>query len=437
MELVVYIAIMGIIVIVAGQAFSNSTKFRVRNQSMIEANEVAGNIASLIKDDIAQMGAKSAKQDVGTGENKDDKFSGKDTSSLVYIDVTKQDSSSFTLVNAENGSSNLKFRRIHYDNAGKFVNVEEVNWFLDGDVLRRTCSVVGKDGGKCADSSSGAVEIAKGVSQFSLMAGKPGVKEEDAQMFPTTGDAFMLVPRFGETHYNFLSATPANSGKRSILSGFASNFDKVQNKVSDAKDNPENTELNQVFAASGYVAAPAFEVGSWNKYCKQAGNFFTFEPNMVYEISFEVITPSADDQMGAFSPGQDYLSVGFRNEAGAKITGLEEDFLFYPPITEATEAPKRAMRFSVGKKVTGACLVFTFASYSPTAPDGTITIQNLKLKQLATANYEFTAWNTEATENIAEKKNVKAFKLSLSVKVNGEEGVSEEIISVPSNGLRD
>ncbi|MBR2075781.1 MAG: type II secretion system protein, partial [Fibrobacter sp.] len=39
MELVVYMAIMGIIVLVAGQAFSNSTKFRVRTQNMIRATQ--------------------------------------------------------------------------------------------------------------------------------------------------------------------------------------------------------------------------------------------------------------------------------------------------------------------------------------------------------------------------------------------------------------
>ena len=38
MELMVYIAIVGIVVIVAGQAFSNSTKMRVRTQSMLKAS---------------------------------------------------------------------------------------------------------------------------------------------------------------------------------------------------------------------------------------------------------------------------------------------------------------------------------------------------------------------------------------------------------------
>ena len=45
-ELLVYIAIVGIVVIVAGQAFSNSTKMRVRTQSMLKASEVAENVAT-------------------------------------------------------------------------------------------------------------------------------------------------------------------------------------------------------------------------------------------------------------------------------------------------------------------------------------------------------------------------------------------------------
>ena len=52
-ELMVYIAIVGIVVIVAGQAYSNSTKMRVRTQSMIKASEVAENVATLFKQDVA------------------------------------------------------------------------------------------------------------------------------------------------------------------------------------------------------------------------------------------------------------------------------------------------------------------------------------------------------------------------------------------------
>lgn len=46
MELVVYIAMIGIVVLIAGEAFSNSTKFRVRTQNMLKASEEASNVAT-------------------------------------------------------------------------------------------------------------------------------------------------------------------------------------------------------------------------------------------------------------------------------------------------------------------------------------------------------------------------------------------------------
>ena len=59
MELLVYMAIVGIVVLVAGQAFSDSTKFRVRTQNILKAGEAANVAAELMKEDVAQMGAKS------------------------------------------------------------------------------------------------------------------------------------------------------------------------------------------------------------------------------------------------------------------------------------------------------------------------------------------------------------------------------------------
>jgi len=61
-ELVVYMAIMGFIIIVAGRVFSDSTKMRVRSQSMLASSEEAGRVSALIKEDVSQMGAKSWKE---------------------------------------------------------------------------------------------------------------------------------------------------------------------------------------------------------------------------------------------------------------------------------------------------------------------------------------------------------------------------------------
>ena len=63
MELVVYMGIVGIVVVIAGEAFSNSNKTRIRTDNMIRANQEAENLATLFKEDVEQLGTKSAKGD--------------------------------------------------------------------------------------------------------------------------------------------------------------------------------------------------------------------------------------------------------------------------------------------------------------------------------------------------------------------------------------
>lgn len=449
MELVVYIAIMGIVVIVAGQAFSNSTKFRVRNQSMIEANEVAGNISAIIRDDVAQMGAKSSKETPGAAAS--DEFSS------VYSDVymnpatdepAKRDSSSFKLVET-NDRSDLTLRRLRYDSDGHYVSVEEVRWFVENDELKRSCWTVAKKSGvalaaddpcaKTAKNDAVEVVIADGVTSFKIEAGKPKIKEDSLQMFPPTGNKFMLIPRYGENHYNIMNVE--NDSTSSRLSGFALNYDKFNNKLMDAASDPETVEKNQLYAAEFETIAEAEAEASgstWKTICSADKNHFTFDSLVVYEISFKMPPPPIRNAMEMFTPGRDFLAVGFRDNEGNKSPYLK-DFLFYPPTTQEALGRERKMRFSVPQKVEGQCLTFTFVSYSPVTSEGTLFIDDLKLKKVATANYEFpeAGWNTEGPSNIVQKKNVKAFKITLTVQRNGEGGVVETVIPTPSNGPKD
>lgn len=71
MELLVYMGIVGIVVVIAGEAFSNSTKFRIRTDNMIKATQEAENIGMLFKEDVEQMGAKSSKESSGAGGSSD------------------------------------------------------------------------------------------------------------------------------------------------------------------------------------------------------------------------------------------------------------------------------------------------------------------------------------------------------------------------------
>ena len=68
------------------------------------------------------------------------------------------------------------------------------------------------------------------------------------------------------------------------------------------------------------------------------------------------------------------------------------------------------------------------------AANGTLTISDVSLKKVESSNYVF---DDAAALTVADKKNVKALRLVLGVKKNGEEGRVSLVIHIPSNGPRD
>ena len=141
MELLVYMGIVGIVVVIAGEAFSNSTKFRIRTDNMIKATQEAENVGMLFKEDVAQLGAKSSREaaNADAGSYYGVKFT--EVNSHVYmdpenIDVNKKDSSSFLLEKIK-GFSRLTFRRMRYDDDGHYQAVEEVPIRSCRNTLRR------------------------------------------------------------------------------------------------------------------------------------------------------------------------------------------------------------------------------------------------------------------------------------------------------------
>jgi hypothetical protein len=172
----------------------------------------------------------------------------------------------------------------------------------------------------------------------------------------------------------------------------------------------------------------------------------SFGPDTVYEISFEVTSQSDKDRSVNFVPDKDHMSVGFRKSTGGYAMShghiILPDFFFYPP-NAADGAGRRVMRFTVPEHVASVCLAFTFAFYSPLVASGMVTIKDLKVTQVATANYKFDGFDSEASSNIKEKKKVKALKLRLKISRgaknggSGETGEVDLIIPIPSNGTGD
>lgn len=434
MELVVYMAIVGIIVIVAGQAFSNSIKFRVRTQNMLKATQEAENVGLLFKEDIQQTGAKSSME---TAEATHDTFF---VSPQVYIaaSAATPDSSSFSIVNQTEGCTDscatLSFvtRRMVYGTTGLYKRVEQITWTYDrtNKKLFRSCEILG---GKNTDSQKTEcpentdVEIASDVSFFRVVPATPGVLNGGfaiaggASLLPsadTSVHAFRLNPRIDGMGLFFALIIPETGASTVSISGFATNY-----KYDDAEIDEHGVKANEL-----YVAMANAVDNTWEK-CKKVN----LEANVEYEISFRV--PYSADAIRTFCQGRDHAAVGFRLQSnGNKIAQLN-DFLFYPPISpNASEV--RSMRFSLSQAVSDVCMAFTFASYSPLAGTGTIQIADLTLRKVPSANYVFD--NSFATTMTAwDKKNVKAVRLDLTIQRKGETGEVSVVVPIPSNGPRD
>lgn len=428
MELMVYIAIVGIVVIVAGRAFSNSTKMRVRTESMIKANATVEEAGMLMHEDIAQMGAKSAKES-GDGTASDVFFK----SNMVYMDAEKGDSSSFRI----NGDS-LILRRMSYDTQGRFLSIEEVAWYLKGKQLFRVCKTIDRDKSRlpsapetCPESNSPAVEVLDNVESFDVIPAKPAVVNSDysstvagisPRLLPSTSSApsqsFRLYPRV-QGDYFAVDRDPERGGTHVTLSNFVSNFDE------DAEEIKTTKKANQVFVVGG--TGTIAQNASWSDVCTKVN----LEPNVEYEISFRI--PFLDDnKIRSFTPGMDHMAVGFRNMEGNMDAELP-DFSFYPPV-DGNANNKRSMRFSLKNRKENLCLAFTFALYTPMASMGRIAISNLELNRVESSNFVFA---DSYVPEISDKGKVKAFKLNLKVRRNGEMGNVAIVVPTPSNGPKD
>ena len=449
MELMVYMAIVGIIVVVAGQAFSNSTKFRVRTQNMLKATQEAENVASLFKADVSQMGAKSAKEETGaTGaEDTFEKYTSCTAGQVdcIYMnpnaaDAADQDYSSYKIESAGGGNyDKLTIRRLRYDNQGHYQAIEQVVWDVTDKTLKRSCSILRQkdsytlpDDDPCKEGA-GAVDMATGVEKFKVYPGIPTIRSDAAAavhqeetIFPPGGaEAFSLLPR--PTAGDYVAPTSVTAGGSSVtITGFASNYNTASGQI--VVDGKNVTEL-YVATNEDHGADP-----SWADYCYKV----SLEKGIEYEISFSMVHVSVADGMQLFVAGRDHMAVGFRNTDGTKPASTE-DFLFYPPTNEDSQGA-RTMRFSVPANLEEVCMAFTFSTYSPVASTGSITISKLKLRQVAGSNYVF---DKSMSISTVDKKHVKALMLELQIGrggKNGHEGETGEatiVIPTPSNGIGD
>lgn len=462
-ELLVYMAIIGVIVLVAGQAFVDATKFNVRTRNMITAAEQSNDISGLLKEDLAQMGTKSWKEDV----------SGIATfhiDSNVFMSVGPSvsvvDSSSYELIREaeeERSGDSLRFRKMAYNESGAFIGVQEVTWSLrnynvsdsTGTLIRSCKTISGTGTGDCPKDDVVEVTIAEDVSKFFITPSIPGPAEvgtsssstvlgEDGIIFPEPGSSssssgirFRLLPRSGNLadvasgkSYRFVgSVSPTDGGETITVSNMETNFSESETPVSVHK-------VTSLYVAE-IAETPAGSIGSedWKTKCYE----FTFKPGDVY--SFEFRLSYMTNNMRLFQPGKDLFALGLRKKHdGSRIaTAKVNDFMIYPP-TSMNATQYRYGKFSVaGTAPVKACLAFTIALYSPLTDQGSISIKKFHVKKELAETYHFptgAGFYSYNPDNPEEKKLVKAFMIHMEINRHREKSVLKTEIHVPSNGVK-
>lgn len=414
-ELLVYMGLIGVIVVIAGQAFSDSTKFRVRTQNMLQGTTQADDLSQMIAEDLSQMGAKFV---LNNGSNK--------LETDVFYDDANSDHSSFALNAAHN---QISFKKLVYDNSGNAEYSQLVTWRLDGTNLYRSCrsleiksASLSTYPSNCPHGDEGnsfEVLISDKVSQFSLTPGRrlqdADFKTDAANYYPakgyfSLGESFALAPRTGS---GFIRVESEASGSNVNLSQFPSNTgtDKV---------------ATQLYLLTGNPTGENFD---WKNCVK-----FNFEPNKTYAIAFQMIsfgTRTNPNFMRDFLPSYDHMSIGLRKPDGTSIS-YAPDFMVYP--SESNDDFNRYVEFSVPKQTDNVCLAFTIALFSPLVWKGSLTISNFAVTLRDEAEYSFAAFNLDDKE---EKKKVKAFKLNLAIKYGNETSRIDKMIPTPDNGTEE
>ena len=437
-ELLVYMAILGFIIVVAGRAYSDATGMRVRTQSMTKATEEANRIAEIIKEDLSQMGAK-----VWYNENPLAGDSPFKIEEHAYMGNTAPltDISSFNLWHNAGGDK-IEFKKISYDGDGKYVGTHLITWYVSNDTLYRRCKTeYGTGTYACPASAEGGepVIMAENVKAFTLNPSKPLGSSSSAAGFT------LIVPNAGSKgsgyDYVVMPAPIPGTGLTPTafsLGGFSRNLTKTERKY------------NQVLVG---------DPGTGNS-CKE----FDFKKGETYAIKFKTPYPTQEgepEMITLFNPEIDHMSVGFKGAVGAN---LPNDFTFYPPQDDKNNAAdniSQYFEFSVPSDVGNVCVAFTFAFYSGDAAigphKGTLIIKDFELLRKNDGAYEFVRESKDPNyaaesgggatiENLDNKKNVKAFELVLEVQKGKEAGSTCKhkdgsgncvgyIIPVPNNGV--
>jgi len=464
-ELIVYMALLGFIIVVAGRVFSDSTAMRVRSQNMIKNSEEVGRVSSLLREDISQMGTKVWGHSLGAGDYTTQKVGTATTYPEIYWNKNNGDLSSYAL---NHRKDSIAFRKTAFDGDGLFVGIREIVWELKNDSLLRRCATIknicpsGTCGTKDDDlavcpfaSSATASEIkpvliAKNVVNFKISPAAPGKESSSDTLFGQYGNRnFNLLarPETSTEYIKPMTTSPTNTGTETTLVGFAQAGGKNHNELCLAKtDKSSFTSFNDC-----------------NQMPFKKDETYSIEFKMPFSIPAKIPANAADSadlrqalNATQFVPGRDHLAIGLRKSDGKPPDGTQ-DILFYPAQSDLVSDVERHLEFSVKENVT-ACVVIIIAYYPPTVPanitnpfnaaNGKLRFRDFKVFRNPDGAFHFpkkgdadyydgkygTEEMTPADKKNEQKTKAKAFEVILDIENKGEKSGTILTITTPNNG---
>ena len=373
-ELLVYIALLSVIVVIAGNAYMVSVRFSYTTTGKMNTTVGINEVMGYLEDDMSLLGAK-AQQNAAMAT----------ISHLVYMDTAGGDFSSYA-IGANGVKDTLTFRSSIYGSTGAITDVQEVKWFVDAsNYLWRSQRLL-------STNALTTIKMGSNVTRFHFDAGLLTADSSATVKTYAMADSLRLCLKSGTG-----AVTMANSGGIKF-SGFTADL------------------LSEAFLCDGGGIAKTL----------------TFQPGLTYSVQFNL---APDSSMSAnFQPNVDMVGVGFRTISGSSLIPITdvEDYMVWAG--KVNGAMPRFFKFTQGTGMSiNAAMLFRL-KVRAAAIGGSLTIDSLKIWSSSLAGYDWRPANG-AAPSLAQKVRVKGIRADVELTINGGSSHLVRIISIPNNGV--
>jgi len=408
-ELLVYIVIAALVVGVAGRAFLDATRQRVRTTQLLESTMGSGDVITYMEEDMRRVGAKAYMTPFSsTTSTSSSSVALLQTVPGVYMNVasTPLDSSSFIAGNGTTGvSDSIEFRSAVYNSVGVATGSEQIRWYVTPSknlvrVVRARYNMTGA--ATSSSSTSDSVIMARNVQSFQV---RYGLEREDSLVY--TG-LLQACPA---------SASTPPSDTLALVSGFSSASVSLQTDGWQMGKLPKGTraEFKVIGCASGAVQT------------------FPVYGGRTYRVEFGLgSNPVAASN---FRADLDYVAAAVRIASVTTALAGTSEFQFYSGLDNTIQG--RSFEFTPSTPTTTttqATIVFvTQMRGTGTLMDSAaFRVNYLRVKEIGRGGYDWR--DVFPSDSIATKKYVKALEITLSAQTGTAVSNVRKLIAVPNNG---